>query len=412
MIAGIFFLLTCASWVYWLVATAWTREFFKQRRSIDTNFTPAISILKPVRGVDAEAYENFASFCRQDYPCYEILFGVADAQDAAVAVVKRLKAQFPDVTIRLLVGPQYGANQKASLLHTLAGQAHYPYLVVSDSDMRVTPDYLQRVIAPLAHENVGLVTCPYRGALPETLTARLEALYMGVTFLPSVIVARRILHMHFAMGSTLALRQRDLNRMGGFVAIADYLADDYQIGARIAGLGLKVALSDYVVSSVLGATSFREQWQREVRWSHCTRISRPFEYPGLALSFATPLALGYLVLSGYSTLGWLGLAFSILERYIVGWLVSQSTGDRVSQKWLFWLPLRDFLSALVWLAGIVGRRVVWRGETYLVSSDGRLLPQRQSVLSSPAVDQTRNYPTATSSQNQAAADEKNLETNE
>ncbi len=412
MIAGIFFLLTCASWVYWLVAVVWTRDFFKQGSLVDPSFTPALSILKPVKGVDAEAFENFSSFCQQDYPCYEILFGVADPQDPAVAVVKHLQAQFPGVSIRLLVGTPYGANQKVSLLHSLASQAHYPYLVISDSDMRVTPDYLQRVIAPLSDENVGLVTCPYRGALPETLTARLEALYMGVTFLPSVIVGRKILHMRFAMGSTLALRQRDLNRMGGFLAIADYLADDYQIGVRIAGLGLRVVLSDYVVISVLGATSFREQWQREVRWSHCTRISRPLEYPGLVLSFATPLALGYLVLSDYSPLGWLGLAFSILERYIVGWLVSESTGDRVSQQWLFWLPLRDFLSALVWLAGLIGRRVVWRGETFLVGSDGRLQPVSQPVVASPAVDQGGKYPGATPSQDQAGTDEKSLETNE
>ncbi len=412
MIAGIFLLLTCASWVYWLVAVVWTRGFFKRHSLVDTSFTPALSILKPVKGVDAEAFENFASFCQQNYPCYEILFGVADPQDPAVAVVKHLQAKFPGVSIRLLVGVQYGANQKASLLHTLAGQAQYPYLVISDSDMRVTPDYLQRVIAPLADENVGLVTCPYRGALPETLTARLEALYMGVTFLPSVIVARKILRMRFAMGSTLALRQRDLNRIGGFLAIADYLADDYQIGARIAGLGLRVVLSDYVVISVLGTTSFREQWQREVRWSHCTRISRPLEYPGLILSFATPLALGYLVLSEYSPLGWLVLAFSILERYIVGWLVSQATDDPVSRKWLFWLPVRDFLSAMVWLAGVIGRRVVWRGETFLVGSDGKLQPVSRPVVVSPVVDQGGKYPGVTHSQDQAGPDEKSIETNE
>lgn len=382
MIAIFFLSLTFASWIYWLVAAALTRAFFKRHSSMDANFKPALSILKPVKGVDAEAFENYASFCQQNYPCYEILFGVADQHDPAVAVIECIQAQFPNRSIRLLVGEQYGANQKVSLLHTLASEARYPYLVISDSDMRVTPDYLQRVIAPLADEGVGLVTCPYRGALPTTLTARLEALYMGVTFLPSVIVGRKFLRMRFAMGSTLALRQHDLRRIGGFRAIADYLADDYQIGSRIAGLGLKVVLSGYVVTSVLGETSFREQWQREVRWSHCTRISRPLEYPGLALSFATPLALGYLVSSGFSVLGWLSLAVSVAERYIVGWVVSESTHDRVSQKWLFWLPVRDMLSALIWLAGLVGRRVVWRGVTFRVNSDGTLQSVRQQNLPS------------------------------
>jgi ceramide glucosyltransferase len=378
MITGIFLILTFVSWIYWLVAAEWTRQFFQSPASKPTAFTPSVSILKPVKGVDPQAFENFVSFCRQDYPCYEILFGVANAQDPAVAVVERLKAQFPDLSIRLFISPQNVANEKAGLLHTLAGEARYPFLVISDSDMRVTPDYLARVIAPLADEDVGLVTCPYRGALPKTFTARLEALHMGVTFLPSVIVARKLLQMHFAMGSTIALHQRDLRRMGGFLAIADYLADDYQIGAHIASLGLKVVLSDYIVASVLGATSFREQWQREVRWSHCTRISRPVEYPGLLLSFTSPLALGFLISSGYSVLGWLVFATSLLERYLVGWQVSNSTNDNVSQKWLIWLPLRDFLSALIWLVGIFGRRVVWRGETYLVRSDGKLFPVRQS----------------------------------
>ena len=377
MIVGIFLILTLASWIYWLVAADWTRQFFRRSSPIDRIFAPPVSILKPVKGVDPEALENFVSFCQQDYPCYEILFGVANAQDPAVPIVKRLQAQFPGLSIRLFVSPQNVPNEKAGLLHTLAGQARYSFLAISDSDMRVTPDYLSRVIAPLADDEVGLVTCPYQGARPITFTARLEALHMGVTFLPSVIVARKILHMRFAMGSTIALRQRDLRRMGGFLAIADYLADDYQIGARMAGLGLKVVLSDYIVASVLGATSFREQWQREVRWSHCNRISRPLEYPGLLLSFASPLAFCYLVMSGFSALGWLALAISLLERYWVGWLVIRSTNDRVSRNWLVWLPVRDFLSALIWLVGLVGRQVVWRGGTFLVRSDGKLQSVRQ-----------------------------------
>jgi ceramide glucosyltransferase len=265
-----------------------------------------------------------------------------------------------------------GSNRKASILHGLADQARHEVLVVSDSDMRVTPDYLRRVVAPLSDEQIGLVTCPYRGEFPFNLTARLEALYVGSTFLPSVIVARRFLDMRFALGATVALRRSDLARIGGFAAVANYLADDYQLGARVADLGLRVHLSDYVVADVLGATTFRDQWDREVRWARCSRVSRPLEYPGLLLTFSTPLAVTLALITGFATLGWLTLLISVLVRWLVAWQVAGYTGDQVVRQWLVWLPVRDMLSALVWCAGGLGRRVTWRGEEFSLRPNGRM----------------------------------------
>ena len=385
MVIDILMLLTIASWIYWLVALWLVHAFFHSREDLDTSYSPPVSILKPVKGLDAEAYENFASFCRQDYPCFELIFGIASPDDPAIPVIERLREDFPEVDIRLVIGSVSGTNRKAGLLHMLANRARYDVLAVSDSDMRVTPDYLHRVVAPLADPQIGLVTCPYRGELPTTFTARLEALYMGVSFLPSVLVARKFLNMRFAMGATNVLRRRDLALLGGFAAISDYLADDYQLGVSISRLGLRVHLSEYVVASILGVTTFPEQWHREVRWAHCNRISRPLEYPGLLLSFSTPLAVTLLAVSGFSPLGWLALGISLVLRWGVGWLTAGYTGDVVSRRWLFWLPVRDMLSALVWCAGVVGRHIVWRGETFLLRGDGRLEPVPDNVREVPMI---------------------------
>ena len=374
MAVEFFLLFTCMSWIYWLAAYAWLRAFFRHERREDNSYQPPVSILKPVKNIDAQAYENFKSFCLQDYPQFEILFGVADPNDPVIPLIRRLQREFSRVSISLVVEAVHGANRKASMLHILSGKARYPVLAISDSDMRVTPDYLNRVVAPLADPQVGLVTCLYKGKMAQTFTAQLEALHMGVTFLPSVIVARKVLNMHFAMGATQVTRKSDLARIGGFAAIADYLADDYQLGSRIAESGMLVVLSDYVVNCVLGGTTFSEQWHREVRWSHCSRISRPFEYPGLILSFSTPLATILLLLSGLAWWGWSALAASILLRWALGYLITLRTDDPEARRWLLYLPVRDYLSCLVWCAGLVGRYVTWRGERFWLHSDGRLVP--------------------------------------
>jgi ceramide glucosyltransferase len=373
MILTLFMALTIASWIYWVVAWWLVRIFFNSRPTYDLEFAPPVSVLKPVKGLDHQAYENFASFCQQDYPEYELLFAVADPADEAVSVIEQIRQENPQIKIRIIVAPDHGTNHKASLLHSLAQQAEYEFLVASDSDMRVTPDYLRRVVAPLDDPHVGLVTCPYKGEEPLTFTARLEALHMGVTFLPSVLVGRRVLKMRFAMGATEALRKEELDRIGGFAAIADYLADDYQLGVRIADLGLRVHLSDYIVASILGATTFPEQWHREVRWAHCNRVSRTLEYPGILLSFSTPLAFTTLLISAFSHLGWWALVTSLTLRWTVGWLIAGNTDDQEGRRWLFWLPVRDMLSALIWCAGFFGRRVTWRGEQFVLRSDGRLV---------------------------------------
>ncbi len=282
------------------------------------------------------------------------------------------------VNIRSIIASPNTPNRKVGLLAHLSKAARYPILVASDSDMRVTPDYLRRVITPLEDPSVGLVTCPYCGEKPLTLTARLEALYMGITFLPSMLVGRKVLKMRFAMGATVAMRKRDLERIGGYSSIGSYLADDYEIGFRMAKSGLRVQLSDYVVHTILGPTTFADQWEREVRWAHCNRASRPLQYPGLLISFSTPLAAILAVITGFQTWALLMLTGSLLIRWMVGLLVTRWTGDKESRHWWFWLPVRDFLTALIWCGGVVGRRVIWRGEVYSLHKGGILIPLKQT----------------------------------
>ncbi len=373
---------TGASWLYQAASLGLTRHVLTApRRRFATaranpGAVPAVSMLKPVRGHDHEALENFASFLAQDYPArYEVIFAVADPDDPAVETVRRLQAQAPGAPVRLVVSPTDLPNPKVALLAAAAAEARHDILLVSDSDMRVTPDYLRRVVAPLDDPAVGLVTCPYRGSHLTTLTARLEALYMVASFIPMVATARLGVGFSFALGSTAALRKSDLERIGGFAALGDYLADDHELGARIGSQGKSVHLSDYVVETPLGPTTFPEQWHREVRWARCNWVSRRREYLAAAVTFTTPLSLAYAVVAGPRRgRSWRPLALSVVGRWMVAWLVTGYAGDREARRWLGLLPLRDMLSGLIWAAAALGRKVEWRGERYRVDASGRLQP--------------------------------------
>ena len=365
-------ILTVLSWAYWLVACVCVVTFFASQRAPSPAGLGPVSVLKPLCGLDAALYENLVSFACLDYPDYELLFGVTDPAYPAQEVVHRLQRRFPRLRIRAIVAPRTGPNDKVSVHCALTSQARHDVLVLADSDMRAEADFLQRMVAPLADPSVGLVTCLYRGAGAENLPAVLEALYISATFLPSVLVARRYLHMRFALGASCALRRSDLDAIGGFEVLLDYLADDYQLGARVAATGKQVQLAECVLSTVLGAGNFGDQWDREVRWHKCTRVSRPAEYPGLLLTFCTPLALLAAAALGFSALGCSMLCISLLLRWLVLRQVAVCTGDRLlSASWL-WLPLRDLLTACVWCAGLLGRSVSWRGRRFALRAGGRL----------------------------------------
>ena len=238
-------------------------------------------------------YESFRSHCLQDYPEYEIIFGVSDPADPALQLVERLKLEFPQCAIRAMIcAENLGSNTKVSNLAQMLRQAKYENILVNDSDIRVPSDYLRRVMAPLADPQVGLVTCLYRGIASPTLGSRLEALGISTDFSAGVLAARQLEGgIRFGLGSTLAFRRRDLEAIGGFEALVDYLADDYEIGRRMAERGLRVTLSDVVVETFLPAYTLRQFVDHQLRWGRTVRDSRRWGYLGLGADFWIPLGI-------------------------------------------------------------------------------------------------------------------------
>jgi len=332
-----------------------------------TQFVPPVSILKPLKGTDPEAYESFRSHCLQDYPEYEIIFGVSDPRDPAAELVERLKKEFPQRLIRLMFCPKnLGTNTKVSNLAQMLAVARYEYLIVNDSDIRVEPDYLRRVVAPLADPKVGMVTCLYRSVAGPTLGSRLESIGISTDFSAGVLAARQLERgIRFGLGSTLAFRRRDLESIGGFEALADYLADDYEIGSRIAARGLEVKLSEVVVETFLPPYTPREFVDHQLRWARSVRDSRPWGSVGLGLTFGLPWTLLALVFSLGAAWAWELLAAVAAMRVAVALVIgSLVLRDRQVLRWLGLLPLRDVVALLVWLASFTGHTVSWRGDSF------------------------------------------------
>jgi ceramide glucosyltransferase len=371
-----------SSIVYYAVCLWSASRFLRQAAGEGARPTQAVSILKPLRGTDPEMYESFRSHCVQDHPEYEIIFGVSDASDPAVDLVEQLKAEFPQRAIRLTVCPEnLGANTKVSNLAQMVRVARHEYLIVNDGDIRVEPDYLRRVLAPLSDPTVGLVTCLYRGVGNSTLGSRLEALGISTDFCAGVLVAQTVENgMRFGLGSTLAFRRRDLQAIGGFEAFADYLADDYQIGNRIAALGLKVKLSDVVVETFLPRYTLRGFVDHQLRWARTVRDSRFWGYVGLGLTFGLPWAIFALLFAQGA--GWArGLLTATLVMrasvaVVVGKLVLR---DPQVLRSLALVPLRDLIALLVWFVSFAGHEIVWRGNRFRLQN-GKLVWMRAEPI--------------------------------
>lgn len=368
---------TIAGIAYYVVCIWSARRFVSDKVVAGKNARapqdfPSISILKPLKGTDPEMYENFRSHCLQECSDYEIIFGVSDPDDPAVKLVNTLQAEFPQREIRLVHCHQkLGSNTKVSNLVQMLPHARQECIIVNDSDIRVPPDYLRRVLAPLEEARIGLVTCPYRGVANSTLGSRLEALGIGTDFLPGVLVARNIEGMKFGLGSTLAFRRSDLQAIGGFEAFLDYLADDYHIGYRLTALGKDVELSNVVVESFLPRYTMRSFFEHQLRWARTVKDVRRWAYLGLGITFVLPWALLTLILARGATWSWVLLALALVVRVASAVYVSRKVLYDPQTKLLVWLPLRDVVAAFVWLASFMGRTVSWRGDFFTLK-DGKL----------------------------------------
>jgi ceramide glucosyltransferase len=353
-------------------ATAFLRKVRESRS--ETSFSPPISILKPLKGIDPGIYESFRSHCLLDYPEYEIIFGVSDPSDPAIEIVRKVQHEFPDRRIQLVVCQKIlGANVKVSNLVQMLPEARYEYLVVNDSDIRVEPDYLLRETAPLADSRVGMVTCLYRGVASKTLGSRLEALGISTDFCASVLVARQIERgIRFGLGSTMAFRRSELEKIGGFTAILDFLADDYELGKRISNCGLSIELSELVVETHLPPYRLRDLVSHQLRWARGVRDVRKGGYIGLIFTFGLTWALLAIIVSQGAKWAVVALAMTLLLRFAaafaVGWKVLR---DRQLFRSAWLIPLRDVIATVVWLVSLVGNSVTWRGDRFRLKN-GRL----------------------------------------
>ncbi len=372
-------LATAAGCGYYLLCLWSARRFLRdRRRSPAPPWTPPISILKPLRGTDPDLYGSFRSHCLQDYPEYELIFGVSDPDDPAAELVGRLQAEFPQHDIRLMACPKVlGTNLKVSNLVQMLPQARHEYLIVNDSDIRVDPDYLRRVVQEFVDPRVGMVTCLYRGIAGKTLGSKLESIGISTDFSAGVLAARQIEGVRFALGSTLAFPRKVLDAIGGFVPLVDYLADDFELGARIAKAGFEVRLSDVVVDHHLPDYGVRGFLQHQLRWARSTRDSRRWGYTGVGLTFGLPWALLALLLSGGAAWAWGVLAVAAALRLTMAMIVGRKIlHDDDVPRLLALLPLRDVVALAVWIASFTGHTVAWRGDEFILEK-GKLRPIRQ-----------------------------------
>jgi ceramide glucosyltransferase len=330
--------------------------------------TQGVSILKPVHGRDPRFWEAIDSHAAQDYPEFEILFGSVNPADPALDDAARLQQKYPNLRIETVVVSTSAPNAKVGVLMELAARARYPVLLVNDSDIVVEPGYLRAVTAPLADSAVGMVTCLYRAA-SSSAAAAMEALGIATEFAPSVLVARLLGVAEFALGSTMVFRARDLQRIGGFAAIANFIADDYQLGLHIARLGLRVEFAPQVVETDLGGEGWGATWRHQLRWSRTIRVSRSSGYYGYVVTHAT-LWSAVALAGGH----WAVALAAMIVRMVAGvWTGAVILRDRRVLRRAWAIPFRDLFGFAVWAGGIFGDTVQWRDRRLKLRPDGRIV---------------------------------------
>lgn len=332
-----------------------------------SEYAPAVSVLKPVRGLDPNTYAAFVSQAQQSYPEFEILFGVRDPADEAIPQIRRLQQQFPLLDIRLIQTQTDAANAKVGTLIDLAARARYPVWVVNDGDIKVGSDYLRTVVAPLEDPCVGVVTCPYR-AWAHSPAAAWEALGIGTDFMLGVLVADSLGMRDYGLGATLAFRAADLKAAGGFAALADFIADDYQLGHRIAALGKRTYLSHYTVETALGDATWRGIWQHQIRWARTIKLSKSAGYLGVPIQQAGMwMLIALLTRSGAVACGLLAI------RWCSALLAALVFENKANLR-LFWLaPIWDLYAFVVWVGSYAGNQVIWRGQRLHLHPSGRIV---------------------------------------
>ncbi|HET7749529.1 MAG TPA: bacteriohopanetetrol glucosamine biosynthesis glycosyltransferase HpnI [Terriglobales bacterium] len=385
LLGSIVGLLSCTAFLILLAGAV-----FRFRRRLPPAFAgawPLVSLLKPLHGLEPALEANLESFFRQDYPCFEIIFGCRQENDPALEVVQTVRRRYPQVPVKIVFsGEPDRPNAKVCSLERMAEVAGSDYVVISDSDVRVSPLYLQEVTRPLLQPEIGMVTCLYRGVPSGGLWSRLEALGMSVEMTAGVVVADMLEGLKFALGPTMAIRRDVLEEIGGFHVLADYCADDFVLGQRVFETGKQVVLSHYVVHHVAVHQRCVPSLQHQVRWMKSTRFSRPKGHIGTGLTFAMPFGLLGLIAGVAMGNPLLGLALFLyaalnrmMEAMLAGWGVVR---DPLALRYFWLYPVRDLLGFCLWCASFFNTSIVWRGERYQLRMGGKMV--RQAGAEAPA----------------------------
>jgi ceramide glucosyltransferase len=351
---------------------------WRLRRGPDSSRSrPPVTVLKPLCGAEPGLHEHLRSFCRQNYPEFQLVFGVRDAADPACAVVKRLAAEFPSIPIELVINPQlHGSNLKISNLINMLPYARHDMLVMADSDAFVGLDYLATVTAPLLDHEVGLVTCIYRGTPTKEIWSRLGAMYINEWYVPSVLLAWLFGHQGYVSGQTVCLRRDTLHAIGGLRELANHLADDHRLGELVRGLGLRIVLSPYVVDGEHHEPNFNSLTRHELRWMRTIRVLRPRSFRLMFLTFSFPLAVFGIAAAGpesSSMTAWVLFGITVLARLVLHF-VHRLRDERAPMSDLWLLPARDLLICWVWCRSFFTSHVTWRGKEFDVDADGVMRP--------------------------------------
>lgn len=379
-------LLAAAPLVFYVAAALAAFRFFRRERARPLHdYAPPVSLLKPVRGVDFASYENFSSFCRQDYPGYEILFAVNDDSDPAIPFIRRLMNEFPERRIRLFIGAEpLGANRKVNKLARLAREAQHEILVLTDGDVRVGPRYLREVVAPFADSKTGAVTSFYRGIAEKNLAAELEAIGASSDFFAGVLVAEWMEGMTFALGASIATTKTWLRKIGGFEAIAGLHSDDYELGHRIARAGGRVLLSREPVWTMYPARTVAGFFDHQIRWARTVRLCRPLSFAGLIFTHGLPWALLAARIAPANGLAAAYLAAYVVLRLGMAWAVGVwGVGDGILRRKLWLVPLRDAIHFAVWLASFASNRITWGGSEFEMQKTNLVALNAPNAADSP-----------------------------
>jgi ceramide glucosyltransferase len=366
--------------IYGLISLFCARAFFNRTRE-QTGHTPPVTIIKPVKGMDAESYENFASFCRQDYPLFQIIFAAASPSDPAIPVIEKLAADFPALDIGLIVDDRiYGPNYKVCNLINAFPQAKHDIIIICDSDIRVKERYLLEVCAHFADPEVGLVTSLYRSSVIHGAATAIEAMGFTSEMVPNVMVALSLEGLSFALGASMAVRRKALEDIGSFPALVDYLADDYLLGNKVHLAGWRLALSDYFVESMMHREKLETVLSRQLRWARTMRVSRPGGYFASGLTQPFAAALLALIVSGFTSAGILAALLLYGVRSLTVLIFGRCyLRDGVFPHWLWLLPIRDMFAFATWVLAFAGQRVCWRGHLFRLLPGGRIveLPEKK-----------------------------------